>query len=46
MIKVDKQHHKIIRTSPSWGDWEYEYHERHQQERKARRLMKGKERKD
>ena len=41
MIKIDKQHHKIIRTSPAWGDWEYEYHERRQQERKARQWMKG-----
>ena len=46
MIKIDREHHKIIRTSPAWGDWEYEYRERHQQGRKARRLMKGKERKD
>ena len=41
MIKIDREHHKIIRTSPAWGDWAYEYHERHQQERKARQWMKG-----
>ena len=39
MIKIDRQHHKIIRTSPIWGPWEYEYHERHQQIRKAHKLM-------
>lgn len=41
MIKIDREHHKIIRTSPAWGDWAYEYHERRQQERKARQLLKG-----
>ena len=46
MIKIDKQHHKIIRTSPAWGDWEYEYHERRQQERKARQWMKGRKKKN
>ncbi|WP_156032832.1 hypothetical protein [Selenomonas sp. FC4001] len=41
MIKIDKRHHKIIRTSPTWGVWAYTYHERHRQERKARQIMKG-----
>ena len=39
MIKIDRQHHKITRTSPTWGPWEYEYHERRCQIRKARELM-------
>lgn len=39
MIKVDKQHHKVVRISPSWGAWEYTYYERHRQLRKAHDLM-------
>lgn len=40
MIKVDKQHHKIVRTSQVWGEWEYTYYERHRQISKARELSR------
>lgn len=46
MIKIDRKHHKIIRTSPAWGDWEYTYHERHIQEKRARQLVRSKEHHD
>jgi len=39
MIKIDRQHHKIVKTSQVWGEWEYTYYERHRQISKARELM-------
>ena len=45
MMKIDRKHHKIIKTDTAWGTWEYTYHERHVQERKAKKVTKkhGKE---
>ena len=45
MMKIDRKHHKIIRDTQAWGEYEYTYHERYVQERKAKKVAKkhGKE---
>jgi hypothetical protein len=37
-MKIDRKHHKIIRDTQAWGEYEYKYHERHQQKRKAKKV--------
>ena len=45
MMKIDRKHHKIIRNTQAWGEYEYTYHERYVQKRKAKKVTKkhGKE---
>lgn len=34
MMKINRKHHKIIKSDTPWGVWAYTYHEQHQQEYK------------